>query len=47
MKGQILRQAGVPPGPKQQIDLSDLSAGSYFLQILDGQKQYNAKFVKQ
>lgn len=45
--GQIVQSGYINDAPTQQISLIGMHAGAYFLQILDGKKQYNAKFVKQ
>ena len=45
--GQILEAGAIPAGPSQEIDLTKLSPGIYFLQILDGNKKFYAKFIKQ
>ena len=47
ISGQIVQSGYIDDTPTQQISLIGLNAGTYFLQIKDGRKQYNAKFVKQ
>ncbi len=44
--GQIVQSGYIIDSPEQHISLSSFHSGTYFLQILDGNKQYNAKFVK-
>ncbi len=45
--GQIVQSGYIDNTPTQQINLIGLHAGTYFLQITDGSKQFYAKFVKQ
>jgi hypothetical protein len=44
--GQIVQTGYILDSPVQQISLANLHTGVYFLQVLDGNKQYIAKFVK-
>ena len=44
--GRIILQDGIKDFSSPRIELQGLIPGIYFLQIDDGHKQYNAKFVK-
>lgn len=45
--GQIVQSGYIDGYVQQQIELSVLKTGLYFLQILDGNKQYTARFLKE
>ena len=45
LEGQLM-DAGAFTDPTQQIDVSGLAAGTYYIEIIQGKSKQNLKFVR-